>query len=244
MVIGRDDELRAIGAFLAEIEEGPCALVLSGEPGIGKTVLWERGVGEARGHGRRVLVHRSVEAETSLSFTGLSDLLAPVFDDVAPLPYERMQSSQDENLANGKYYYVKNGFLNQLPDDGIDRAIDVFQRAPGEFILFFDPTDGAYHQVAPDATAFPNRGALYWLGLVAVWSTPDGADAKIARIRSAWKELAPLATGFYANLADADEPLAAYRENYGGNLERLMSLKARYDPMNLFRLNANVPPKA
>ena len=63
-------------------------------------------------------------------------------------------------------------------------------------------------------------------------------------MRAAWKELAPLASGFYANLADADEPLAAYRENYGANLERLMSLKAKYDPMNLFRLNANVLPKA
>jgi len=123
-------------------------------------------------------------------------------------------------------------------------VLDVFQRAPEEFLLFFDPTDGAYHDVASDATAFPNRGALYWMGLVAKWPTPEGADEKIARIRAAWKELAPLASGFYTNLADADEPLAAYRENYGGNLERLMELKAKYDPMNLFRLNANVLPKS
>ena len=173
----------------------------------------------------------------------LRSVAKPAFDDVAPLRYTTMQASLDESLANGKYYYVKNGFLDSLSDDGIDRVLDVFQRAPGEFLLFFDPTDGAYHDVASDATAFPNRGALYWMGLVAKWPTPEGADEKIARIREAWKELAPLATGFYTNLADADEPLAAYRENYGGNLERLMELKAKYDPMNLFRLNANVPPK-
>ena len=64
--------------------DGPQALVLSGEPGIGKTVLWEEGVSGAKHQSRRVLVHRSVEAETSFSFTALSDLVAPVFDDVAP----------------------------------------------------------------------------------------------------------------------------------------------------------------
>ncbi len=167
----------------------------------------------------------------------------PAFDDVAPQRYVTMQASLDESMANGKYYYVKNGFLNSLTDDGIDLAVDVFRRSPGEFLLFFDPTDGAYHHVAADATAFPNRGALYWMGLVAKWPTPEGAEARIAKIRAAWKELAPLTSGFYSNLADADEPLAAYRENYGGNLERLIALKAKYDPMNLFRLNANVPPK-
>jgi DNA-binding CsgD family transcriptional regulator len=83
-VIGRDEELRSIEAFLGEIESGPAALVLSGEPGIGKTLLWEAGVREARRRCGTVLVHRSVEAEALLSFAGLSDLLAPVFEDLAP----------------------------------------------------------------------------------------------------------------------------------------------------------------
>ena len=76
-VIGRDEELGAVEAFLAEVERGPAALVLSGEPGIGKTILWEAG---CRAGGRRfgrVLMPRSVEAEALLSFAGLSDLLSP-----------------------------------------------------------------------------------------------------------------------------------------------------------------------
>ena len=77
-VIERERELEAIESFLADIRQGPRALVLSGEPGIGKTVLWEEGVGVARRLSRLVLLHRSVETETSLSFTALSDLLAPV----------------------------------------------------------------------------------------------------------------------------------------------------------------------
>jgi len=83
-LIGREDELAAIESFLVEVEHGPGALVLSGEPGIGKTVLWEEGVEEAKQRSLRVLSHRSAEAEASLSFTALSDLLAPVFDEVAP----------------------------------------------------------------------------------------------------------------------------------------------------------------
>lgn len=82
-VIGREQELDAVDVFLARAERGPGALVLSGEPGIGKTVLWEEGLSQATRHSHRVLLHRSVEAETSLSFTTLSDLVAPVFDEVA-----------------------------------------------------------------------------------------------------------------------------------------------------------------
>ncbi len=164
-------------------------------------------------------------------------------DGIGPKRYVDVQRALDEMTAVGGYYYVKNGFMNALTDDAIDQAIDVFHRYPGQFFLFFDPVDGAYHDVAADATAFPNRGALYWLGMISILGTPDGAEEKIAKLRAAWKELAPLTSGFYANLG-SDEPLSAYRDNYGANLERLIALKAKHDPANLFRLNANVPPKA
>jgi DNA-binding CsgD family transcriptional regulator len=90
-IVGREEELDAIGAFLERIEGGPAALVLSGEPGIGKTVLWQAGVEEARRSYACVLCHRSVEAEALLSFAGLSDLLEDVLDELAPslLPLRR-----------------------------------------------------------------------------------------------------------------------------------------------------------
>jgi hypothetical protein len=167
----------------------------------------------------------------------------PTFDDIGPMPYLRIQGSLDEPLAGGKYYYAKNGFLTAIDDAGIDLVVDVFQREPGLFSLFIDPCDGAYHRVAADATAFSNRDARYWLGLVAGWPDDAGSEARIAKMRAAWRELEPLTQGFYANLSDPDTTLANYRGNYGTNFERLVALKAKYDPMNLFRLNANVPPK-
>ena len=71
-----------IEAFVADLESGPSALVLVGEAGIGKTILWSAGVEAARQSGGCVLTCRGVEAEASLSFSGLSELLAPVLDDV------------------------------------------------------------------------------------------------------------------------------------------------------------------
>jgi DNA-binding CsgD family transcriptional regulator len=83
-IIGRDQELDSIKAFLAGIEQGPAALILSGEPGIGKTILWEAGLEEAHQGFARVLSCRGVEAEASFAFAGLSELLAGVLDEVAP----------------------------------------------------------------------------------------------------------------------------------------------------------------
>jgi DNA-binding CsgD family transcriptional regulator len=83
-IIGREEELASIEAFLKRSEQAPAALVLLGEPGIGKTVLWQMGVDQARERRARVLSARAVEAEAALSFLGLSDLLAGVVDEVMP----------------------------------------------------------------------------------------------------------------------------------------------------------------
>jgi hypothetical protein len=84
VLVGRDDELASIDVFVADLGRGPCGLGLAGEAGIGKTVLWRAGVDGARHRHGCVLTCRGVEAEASLSFSGLSELLAPVLDEVAP----------------------------------------------------------------------------------------------------------------------------------------------------------------
>jgi FAD/FMN-containing dehydrogenase len=167
----------------------------------------------------------------------------PAHDDVAPMPYVKLQSSLDAYYPPGGYYYSKNGFLTQLSDDGIDHMLDVFQRTPDLYTIFSDHCGEAYRRKSLDATAFPRRDMAFVLATFATWPNPDGIDEKIAQMRAAWRELEPLTSGFYTNYADADTKTAGYRENYGANFERLVALKAKYDPMNLFRLNANVPPK-
>jgi DNA-binding CsgD family transcriptional regulator len=79
-VIGREDELAAIEGFLDRSRRGPAALVIAGEPGIGKTILWQACVEQARERGR-VLSCRAAEAEATLSFAALADLLGHRLDD-------------------------------------------------------------------------------------------------------------------------------------------------------------------
>ena len=73
-IIGRDRELAAVRAFLDAAGHGAVVLVLEGEAGIGKTVLWETGVGLARSRGVMTLETRPVATETQLAFSGLGDL--------------------------------------------------------------------------------------------------------------------------------------------------------------------------
>jgi DNA-binding CsgD family transcriptional regulator len=84
-MIGRDAELAAVEEFLRRLATGPAALMLVGEPGIGKTVLWSAGVERAERRRLRVLACRCTESEVSLAFSGLSDLLGSLVDETLPL---------------------------------------------------------------------------------------------------------------------------------------------------------------
>lgn len=84
-LVGRESELAAAGDVLARAEGGAARLLLSGEPGIGKSVLWERVLADAAGRGYAVLSCRPVESEARLAFGGLVDLLDRVPDDVLAL---------------------------------------------------------------------------------------------------------------------------------------------------------------
>jgi DNA-binding CsgD family transcriptional regulator len=81
-VIGREDELASVAAFVDESRDGPAALVLEGQAGIGKSTLWLAGVEHARTRGLRVLSSRPAEAERSLAHVGIGDLFEDVVDDV------------------------------------------------------------------------------------------------------------------------------------------------------------------
>jgi FAD/FMN-containing dehydrogenase len=79
----------------------------------------------------------------------------PTRDGIAPMPYVAIQTSADELLAPGRYYYMKTGMLTQLKDDGIDLIVDSFQRMPNWYLLFFDHCGGAYRHVAPGGDGVP-----------------------------------------------------------------------------------------
>jgi predicted ATPase len=102
-VVGREAEVRAIDDVLAAGRSGLAALVLEGEPGIGKTTLWREGIARAAEKGYRVLSCRAAAAEARLSFTALSDLLAPLEPEAfEPLP-EPQRRALDAALLKAEH---------------------------------------------------------------------------------------------------------------------------------------------
>ena len=167
----------------------------------------------------------------------------PVSDDVGPKSFVAIQSADDATFPAGKYYYAKSGFAPQLDEAGIDLILAAFREAPTPFFMFVESYGGAYGRVPVEATAFPNRKEKFFLLMVSLWDNPADSDRHVADLRGSWKRIDPLTRGFYTNLSDPDTASAAIHDNYGPNYPRLAALKAKYDPGNLFRLNANVPPK-
>src|SRR3954465_15613810 len=84
-LVGRDRELAELEAFLDAAVTAPRALLLEGEPGIGKTTLWQAGVDSARRRGFKILPARPAQVEASLSFAALGDLVASVVGAVGEL---------------------------------------------------------------------------------------------------------------------------------------------------------------
>ena len=86
-IVGRETELASVRGFLASVSDGAAALVLEGEAGAGKTTLWRAAVAESDASGLRVLKASPAESESSMSFSGIGDLLDPVLDEaLAELP--------------------------------------------------------------------------------------------------------------------------------------------------------------
>jgi hypothetical protein len=172
----------------------------------------------------------------------LRTLGKPISDSIGPMSYVALQSAADPGLPAGNNYYAKSGFLPALDDAGIDLIIATFLEGPTRYLLFVEPYGGAYRRVAVDATAFPNRKEKFFALMISQWAAGEDSAQRLANLRSSWKPIEGLARGFYTNLADPDTSGALIHDNYGPNLPRLGALKAKYDPMNMFRLNANVLP--
>ena len=76
--------------------------------------------------------------------------------------------------------------------------------------------------------------------LFGVWKDPSQDEAGRKAVRAIWSKLAPFTDGYYVNLHDTDPKDKGTESNYGPNFTRLATLKKQFDPMNLFRLNANI----
>jgi FAD/FMN-containing dehydrogenase len=169
----------------------------------------------------------------------------PIADQIAPVHYTKLQQSSDESAAHGHRYYIKGGFLQKSSPGFIDTMIGIITDAklPQVQAVSLPQGGGAVKRVKPGATAFAQRAADHNAFLFTTWDDPTRNDAVADWIKTAWAKLEPHTYGFYVNEFNAED-VARLRTTYGTNFDRLVALKTRVDPNNLFRMNANVAPKA
>jgi hypothetical protein len=150
----------------------------------------------------------------------------------------------DEEMAWGKRFYMKGGFLAELSDAYLDAGLASVAAAPTpgcSITLWLQ--GGAISRIDPAEMAFTGREAPFWLGVEAEWDDRALDDAHVEWGRTTMAALQQFtAAGHYVNdMVESGEDVV--RSIYGdAKYERLAHLKRTYDPDNVFRLNQNVDP--
>jgi DNA-binding CsgD family transcriptional regulator len=240
-IVGREEELGSVLAFIEQDEGGPLALVLEGEPGIGKSTLWLAGVERAEARGLRVLMARPSEAERGLAHAGLGDLFEDALDDVLP------------GLASPRRRALEVALLlEEAPDDPVDdRALAVAVRGALEALSAREPVAIAIDDVqwldrsSAGALAFALR-RLEESNVRVLLARRLIAGAEASELESALPaariEIGPLSVGAVHRLLSdrlgrtfARQTLLRIHERSGGNpffaLEIARALDGDVDPL-------------
>ena len=167
----------------------------------------------------------------------------PLADLVRPAPYLFVQSSLDAGNPHGLHYYWRSQRVPDLTEAVVDRLAGLAGSitSPLSYVAGF-AMGGAVTRVDGDATAVGEREAGYELSIVAAWPPPDPSPERhVAWVRGGSEALSPYRTGVFSHFL-SDEGPAGVEDAYGDRLKRLTALKDRWDPANVFRHNANIPP--
>jgi FAD/FMN-containing dehydrogenase len=167
----------------------------------------------------------------------------PIADTVAPLPYVAMQQIFDAAFPPGRLNYWKSALTGHLADEVIEASVEYARKLPSPFtVILFAELHGAYSRVGKTETAYFHRDLQYDAIVLSGWTDPADTQRNIGWTRELFAAWEPhLARAAYVNdLGDEGEDRA--RSAYGGNYARLVALKTKYDPTNLFRMNQNIRP--
>ena len=167
----------------------------------------------------------------------------PLLDDIGPLPYTEVQAAGDDFFPIGLSYYWKSHFLKEISSDAVEATVSHFARVPSpRSLLAFQQYGGAVGRVDRSETAFWHRDAEWDNFPTSVWTDPAESETHVRWVREWWDLMNPFSTGgeYVNNLGEEGEDRV--RAAYGANYERLVALKNKFDPTNLFRLNANITP--
>jgi FAD/FMN-containing dehydrogenase len=220
----------------------------------GSVVFWSLPPAEmfpAELHGRPVLLVAALYTgpadDGEAALLPLRQLAEPVLDMSGTLPYTVLQSSFDPFFPKGWLFYWKSLYLDRLEEAEIAALTRIGADRPTPLsAVALRRLGGQMARVAADETAFGSRAAPYLLSLDTTWNDPRDTERCVQWTRDTWRAAHQFSSGgLYLNFAGfGEEKEALVRAGYGANYERLVEIKTRYDPTNLFRMNNNIPPKA
>ena len=182
----------------------------------------------------------------------LRKLGEPLMNTVSAVSYLAAQGAEGAANAavpdpgsNAPNSYTKTGFFYSTPAALFDELVRRFEALPSTVpsIAAMSQMGGAVARRSRTATAFWNRPALYDFLLSGNWTDRSRDQSHIQALRQAWAGIEKFTEGYYVNTEPGAED-KRLRATYGENYPRLVQIKNKYDPENLFRLNANIRPSA
>ncbi len=198
-------------------------------------------------HGREILAlavcYTGPIAEGQLAVEPIRALGNPLADVVSPHVYTTWQTALDPLLTPGQRNYWKSHDFSGVADTLIDLLVDFAGRIPDpQTEIALAQLGGAIARVPEGDTAYAHRAAAWTMNVHGRWSDPGKDPECVGWARELFQAAAPLATGgVYVNFLTQEEG-GRIQAAYGANYDRLLQLKSRYDPANLFRVNMNIRP--
>jgi FAD/FMN-containing dehydrogenase len=170
----------------------------------------------------------------------------PVGDIVQRRSYVSQQSLLDATQPKGRRYYWKSEYLPKLQPELLADAIRHAEAivSPHSAIILF-PLDGALNRLAEDHSAVGNRNTAWVLNITASWDKAKDDKTNIEWARAAWRDMRRFSTGgTYINFLTEEEGDERIHAAYGNNYKRLVEIKTKWDPDNLFCMNKNIQPSS
>lgn len=168
----------------------------------------------------------------------------PIGDILVRRPYTQMQTLLDATQPRGRRCYWKSEYLPRI-DPALCEKVVVHAgkiRSPHSVVVLFQ-IEGALNRLGAEYSPVGNRDARFVLNLAGSWEQPAEDVANIAWARDAWNDMKVHSTGgTYINFLTEDEGPERTAAALGKGLMRLASIKAKWDPQNLFRTNRNISP--
>jgi FAD/FMN-containing dehydrogenase len=169
----------------------------------------------------------------------------PVGDVLQRRPYVSQQSLLDATQPKGRRYYWKSEYVPKVSAGLLDVLASHATKLPSPHsaILVF-PLDGALSRLPENHSAVGNRKTGAVVNVSGAWERPEDDAACVGWARAAWRDLRTFSTGgTYVNFLNEEEGDDRIRDAYGPNYDRLVEIKSRWDPANIFWANKNIAPR-